>query len=408
MKKSLFLLLSVLGAVAPAAAQPSNRLVVVGDSLSAGFQNFSLFTTVSPEPPGGELHGYTALVAQQMGATLTERLISFPGIPPAIELVPPSTIERATSTGFPLNPGVQVTNLSVPGFDVADALAHDFPGNPSTDAIDAMSDLILGDPGNTAPGCGPQASAALFPFSPQPSPSTLGVSEVKCALGLKPTMILVSMGNNDALQALTLGLPPTNPGLFAAQYGALLAFLASTRAKIVVDNIPDVTSVPFLVPVPAFEEQCGGMPAGATDADFVVPNIVNPTSDSFNICMNYAVRSAALIASAKQAVVEYNQIIALEALLAGATVVDINSLVAGLVNNGITVETNAGKKHLTAAYLGGLFSLDAIHPTNTGYAIVANAVINTMNQALHTSILPVSVDAVANADPLVQLVPVVP
>jgi hypothetical protein len=54
----------------------------------------------------------------------------------------------------------------------------------------------------------------------------------------------------------------------------------------------------------------------------------------------------------------------------------------------------------TTAYLGGLFSLDGIHPTNTGYALLANQYIGTINAALKTSITPVDVTSIASADPL--------
>ena len=55
---------------------------------------------------------------------------------------------------------------------------------------------------------------------------------------------------------------------------------------------------------------------------------------------------------------------------------------------------------MTTAFLGGLFSLDGIHPTNTGYAILANEYIQTINRALDAEISPVSVEQVSKADPL--------
>src|ERR1700694_4674766 len=64
-----------------------SRLVVVGDSLSAGFQNFSLYDGNTAPAPGGEQHGYAAVVAQQARVALVERLISYPGIPPALQLL---------------------------------------------------------------------------------------------------------------------------------------------------------------------------------------------------------------------------------------------------------------------------------------------------------------------------------
>jgi len=56
---------------------------------------------------------------------------------------------------------------------------------------------------------------------------------------------------------------------------------------------------------------------------------------------------------------------------------------------------------LTTDFLGGMFSLDGVHPTNTGYAIVANAFIETLDRTFAAHIPHLSVDRVAQADPLV-------
>ena len=76
----------------------------------------------------------------------------------------------------------------------------------------------------------------------------------------------------------------------------------------------------------------------------------------------------------------FNNIIAAQANQFGAVVVDFNQLLADIAKKGY----EAGGNRLTTAFLGGLFSLDGIHPTNTGYAILANEVIKTMNRELHT------------------------
>jgi lysophospholipase L1-like esterase len=362
--------------------------VVVGDSLSAGFQNFSLFDSdTAPIPfPGGQKHGYTALVAGQAGVTVTLPLISYPGIPPALALDASGQIVRAAGFGGRENPANQTFNLSVPGFTVANALAYPFPGDPTHNAIDAMSDSVLAEGTGV---CGP------FPIG-----TNLYVSEVACADQLNPQTILVSIGNNDALQALTLGLPPTDTGTFAQQYAVLLAGLAATRAHIVVSNIPDVTAIPFLVPVPAFKAVCPGatLPPTVTNQDFVVLDITNPAPPMpISICTNFAIRTAALIAQTQTAVTQFNQIIATDARLLGAGLVDINSLFKTLSANGYMV----GGKRLTTGFLGGLFSLDGIHPTNTGYAILANETIKTMNRQFNMQIPPVSVEQVAKTDPLI-------
>ena len=387
---------TLLFATLPLVAQKNGhdevgRLVVVGDSLSAGFQNFSLFDSdTSPVPfAGGQKHGYAALVAAQAGASLTLPLISFPGIPPALVLDASHQIVLAPGIGGRENPANQTYNLSVPGFTVANALLYPF-NLPPTNAIDAMSDSILAE--------GPQACGPFpFPFPTGP----LYVSEVACAIQLQPQTILVSIGNNDALQALTFGTDPTDLTTFTTNYGLLLGALASTGAHIVVSNIPDVTAIPFLVPVPVFKNiVCPGvaLPAGTTDADFVVSNLLNPAPPTpLSICTNFAIRSGSLIAKTQGAVVAFNQVIAATAHHFGAVVVNVNELFADLVSKGYTV----GGHHLTTQFFGGIFSLDGIHPTNTGYAILANETIKTMNTQLHTGIPPVSVEQVAKTDPLI-------
>ena len=106
--------------------------------------------------------------------------------------------------------------------------------------------------------------------------------------------------------------------------------------------------------------------------------------------------SAAEVVTVKAQVVAFNQVIAQQAQAAGATLVDINALFAQLTANGLIVNNYKG----TASFLGGFFSLDGIHPTNTGYAVVANAFIDTMNKAFGSSIPDVALGPIAAADPL--------
>src|SRR5712692_326657 len=94
------LLMSIVCAGVPAAAQRKadlSRLVVVGDSLSAGFQSGSLLDRQ-------QIHGYASLVAAQANVPLVLPLIAFPGIPNVFELVssgaPPIVLPApGTSTG---------------------------------------------------------------------------------------------------------------------------------------------------------------------------------------------------------------------------------------------------------------------------------------------------------------------
>jgi hypothetical protein len=284
-----------------------SRLVVVGDSLGAGFQNFSLYDSdsdVPPAPPGGQRHGFVALIAQQANVDLHLPLIQYPGIPPVL------TIEGDVISRSPLPPGsrepqtlaVQTSNLSVPGFNVADALFHseNVPNVLNNLGSASLADIfgieVLGFPSflnNPPAGCG-LVFADLT--------GDVVFSQALCAVQLQPTTILVSLGNGDALQSLTQGTPPTDAATFSGFYNSLLYSLSSgTTAKIVVSNIPDVAAVPFLVSYREFKATCHVPPSGAGPDDYLVPN-PDPANPTFNVCTNYFVRSGSLIAEARAAV----------------------------------------------------------------------------------------------------------
>ena len=95
---------------------------------------------------------------------------------------------------------------------------------------------------------------------------------------------------------------------------------------------------------------------------------------------------------------EYNSAISQEVSAVGGILIDIHSyfqtLQSGIVIN--NYKANPG-------FLGGLFSLDGVHPTNTGYALVANQFIDALNSTANTNITEVNVSAVAAADPLFGL-----
>ena len=81
----LILFTTLLAWFAPASAQRKadlSRLVVLGDSLSAGYQNGSLLSTQ-------QVHGYGNLLAEQAGVTLSLPLIAPPGIPNVLVLLNP-------------------------------------------------------------------------------------------------------------------------------------------------------------------------------------------------------------------------------------------------------------------------------------------------------------------------------
>jgi hypothetical protein len=106
------------------------------------------------------------------------------------------------------------------------------------------------------------------------------------------------------------------------------------------------------------------------------------------------VLTAAEIVTTQNTTNSYNQVIATLVAGAGGTLVDMNALYAsfgaGVMINGYQANTG---------WLGGLYSLDGVHPTNTGYALIANQYITATNNAFGLSVPLVDVSAVAAKDP---------
>lgn len=380
-------LLFVIVAVVPAWAGSADlsRLVVIGDSLSAGYQSGSLHEAHQPD-------GYAALVAAQARADLQLPLIAAPGIPNVLTLLtagPPAVIaqEPGASAGR-LDPLTQTLNLAVPGHNVSDALTRR-PDVP----IDSLTDLVLGLPGLLG---------------------GVSRSQVEWAEQLAPSTILVWIGNMDALAAALAGdasvLTPVPA--FEARYAELMSRLASTGATLVVANIPDVTVIPFLTPaVDVLDEVAQqshvpvailGVLLGIGPGDYVTPDafalipgiLTNPASGPLP---GDVVLTAAEVAAIRGATAAYNAVIAAQARLHGAALVDVHTLTSRLDRRGYEVNG----QRLTTDFLGGLFSLDGVHPTNTGYAIIANKFIHALNATFGAGIRPVNVPHVARQDPLV-------
>jgi hypothetical protein len=185
-------------------------------------------------------------------------------------------------------------------------------------------------------------------------------------------------------------------------------------AKIVVANIPDVTLIPFVTTLepyvvdlqtlePIKDSQGRNIPLLGTFSDGLTgPLSDDPSTDNFTYVTlvgasfiaqgmgipqgigngtgqplpTFGVLDKAEVAQIKTRIGELNSIIA-AAAARGIPAVDINNLLKQIHANGISI----GGIDLTTEYItGGIFSLDAVHPTPVGYGIVANAFINRINE----------------------------
>jgi lysophospholipase L1-like esterase len=366
--------------------------VVIGDSLSAGFQNGSLLDSQQP-------NGWASLVAKQANFSLALPLIASPGVPAVLQLEslgPPPVIQQAGGISIGRDdPLTQPYDLAVPGHLLNDVI-HTAPVLVPTSDEELITDLVLGLPlGDTK-------------------------SQMNEAIALNPTVIFVWAGNDDALQADESGSPSsmTTVATFTQEFTQLLSTLHSqTKATLIVGNIPDVTAIPYLTPaatvIATVATETGLSQAQvAADLGLADGDLVNATGESEVETAISQIKqgktptpltdsgflSVAEIAQVQSTIDAYNSAISQEVAAVGGILVDIHSYFQTL-QSGITINNYKA----TTGFLGGLFSLDGVHPTNTGYALIANQYIDAVNSSAKTNITEVNVSAVAAADPLFGL-----
>jgi hypothetical protein len=366
--------LLALGSAPSVRAQVSfQSFVVVGDSLAAGFSSGSLVET-------HQRNSVPALIARQAGAPSFEQpLVTEPGIPTELRLVTlfpsPVIAPKAGNTGSPANFGLPrpYNNLAVPGATSVDALTT------VTDA-GGLHDLILRGRG----------------------------TQVQQAVSLSPSFVLLWIGNNDVLGAAVRGraidgvtLTPT--ATFRAVYGQIVGALRATGATIVAANLPDVTTIPFVTTIaPVVVDPTTGQPVTVNGQTFpligpqgpIAANTLVTLAASTLLAQGVGIPTAlggkgtplpdqVLLDSNEQAIIRDHVNADNDAIQdicggAGIPVVDVNGLLGDVATEG----RNVGGIHLTSAYLsGGVFSYDGVHPTELGYALVANEWIDAINGA---------------------------
>jgi hypothetical protein len=369
------------------------RYVAIGNSLTAGFMNGALGLE-------GQSCAYPRLLAGQagVGAAFPQPLVSPPGISEPgsdegrIELLSltPLTIERATPAGSALDPSRAgpYGNLGVPGALAAEALVARNRATSSTG--NAFFDFVL-----RGRGTWPEQAAER-----------------------DASFVTIWLGNNDVLGFVLSGGEasgfPTSGAEFAAAYEGLVAQLLETTDRIVLLNVPPVTVVPYLSLVPsvvvdpATLEPIPGQngepvpligPDGPLSADDRVTfDAIERILDGDGIPVSMGGTGQPLPGDvildveeqsvARAAVDAYNLAIAETAAMHGLAVVDIHGIVSDIEENGLAV----GNQTLTTEYLvGGLFSLDGVHPTCKGQGVIANALIEAIEDRYGFAIPPVSI-----------------
>jgi hypothetical protein len=254
-----------------------------------------------------------------------------------------------------LDPSVEGYNLAVSGADVA-SLLRDRADATSVAQINSETDLVL------------------YP--------RLG-SQMEVAEALRPAVVVCWIGSNDALSAILasdhLDASQLTPlPQFTADFTEIVLRLKAIGAKAVFGTIPDVTRVAYLIDNDDLVRFLGtdhGFPEGSwtslTTLFGLKLGVVQPSilSDP-----NFVLTSAE-VAIINNRIDAFNAVIRSVAVSNGMAVAETAAVFDAIANNPPVI---AGVP-VTTRFLGGLFSLDGVHPSNFGQGLAAMVFIDALN-----------------------------
>lgn len=398
-----------------------SRYIAVGNSLTAGYADNGLYLE-------GQQNSYPSIIAKQMavvgGGTFTQPLFN---------------ADQANGSGY-----LQLTGFTATGSPITTPVTNNTAVR-GTAAIPGFGNVTLytkytGDINNYGV---PGIKLQQITFAPYGNlngyfermlPGNAGTNSTTYLdfVTAKPfTFFTDWLGNNDALGYATSGGAGdvlTDKNTFAALYNASINKLTASGQKGAVATIPDVTAIPYFNTVTvgavlsAIKAANSSVTAiyinarttaadgtatyaarPATAADLIV--LTFPTSKMgtpvttpagalpygltpLTPIENQYVLDANEIILTKDYVVTYNNIIKSIAAAKGLAVFDAYTFLNGVKQNGLIVDGVSVNSNYIS---GGLFSLDGVHLTPRGYAIVANEFIKSINKTYGSSIPSVNI-----------------
>ncbi len=399
------------------------RYVAIGNSITSGFADGALYYE-------GQQNSFPNLIAEQFkligGGEFKQPLMN------------PGSIGVGSTGNAPFKLDYTTDCLGVTSLAPIPKAAQGDVGALSTNIFAAQGPFNnMGVPGAKAidiatVGYGTPSVGNSF-FSRMAS-DPAAASILSDAKAVNPTFFSVFIGNNDVLAYATNGaaadaITPTTGIAGVGFDGSILSIvntLTSNGAKGVIGNVPDITSLPFFTTIPwnglalnqvqadslnlawpndtivggLFNFKAGNN--GFLIEDPAVPYIkkrlmkegelvlLDTPLDSIKChklgslkaISNKHILTASEIIKIQTATIAYNATIKSIAELKGLAFVDVNAFMnktkSGFVYNGVA---------FSAAFVtGGAFSLDGIHLTPVGNALLANEFIKAINKTYNSTI----------------------
>lgn len=397
------------------------RYIAVGNSLTAGYADNGLYLE-------GQQNSYPSIIAKQMaivgGGTFTQPLFTEAQASGSTYL----KLTGFSATGTPITATVTENNavrgqVTIPGFGNVTLLTK-YSGDLNNYGVPGikLQQITYAPYGNLNP---------FFERLLPGNPPTNNTTYLDFVTAKDFTFFTDWLGNNDALGYATSGGAGdalTDKTQFAQLYTLSIAKLTAKGARGAVATIPDVTSVPYFTTVTV-----GAILAGVQKANPQVQALYISARASADIAnTNYAPRAATaadlivltfptakigqMVTSpvgmvpygltpyapienqyvldnnesvlVKDYVTDYNKTIKAVAATKGLAVFDAFTFLNGVKANGVLIDgVSANSSYIS----GGIFSLDGVHLTPRGYAIVANEFIKAINSNYGSTIPAVNI-----------------
>src|SRR5579872_1356580 len=422
------------------------RIVGIGDSLTAGEESDGLvgvtaanplFPGTSPQPviAASQPFGFWADLYNAVNgagsANAVLPLIQTPGLGTFLLLTNAGgftstqtscsglnalAFSATTASQTRVSPSVQPLDVAVPGQLVHEALYQTGPQGPCQDVAVAPGSVFQVETTDFLP--------ILGNFG--------GKTQVQAARSLSPTLTTVWLGANDVLKyALSGGaFGPTPASSVQSDLMTIVQTMQQAGSQVAIGNLPDVLLTPLFISIPNVPVQATdpltlliqGLSGGAINggnALAIANAVVSANSLTTGSYITFSAMGSILavatggpvpstLVSSDEALTAtfaaqvqtqntaYNTAIAAVASATGAALVDIHALFVQAAQSGVAVNPPTCCS-LTAG--GGLTSFDQLHPSYTGYAIIANAWITAINAKFGTTIPAVNVTTAYLQDP---------
>ena len=414
--------------------------LAVGNSLTAGYTDGSL--TVS-----GQLNSYPERLFEQFSLIQGSHGAKGPFIQPLLHSddgYPTAKKILAEVAGY-CNPlDTSLSTINFPNF-VADPLDVTYNATVNNGQVNniGVPGIRVADYPVVGYGATLNPYAARFYHNPAGTP----LDELYFSVNnLHPTFFTMWLGANDVLGYATAGgqgdgtgnaLPLalniyntsdiTPTAVFLKMYDSAVQAVTNTGASGALINIPDITTIPFFTTVPVngltiarqgqadtltalysgvlkvsftvgagnyfMIQDHGGNTRQAVPGEYILLTVPQDSitcggwGTAKPIPAQYVITTDEL-QNIRNAIATFNAYIQAEAYTYHLAYVDVNSYL-GTITSGI----NFNGVHYNAQYVtGGAFSLDGVHLTQRGYALVANYIITTINSYYKSTVPQIDVN----------------